>query len=919
MSTDRAELANSSLNNNNNNASSEPSSPPSKRMRSGSASEGDLQWPSLPAQPNAEGGAGKKAGGRTRPAHLLLMFEPVHQSNSSSSHELLETPALEQPEDRSLELLLVDPATQEYVEPELHGCRVRCVFDSMESRGIVYRAKRMQAKLNYYLRIDRDRYVRVYRARLHALIATGAFNSVDMQVARGHLTMLEHASAEDQGHLFAGSSNMLATDQISGTKDSLQLQPSARGILSSADSVLDNGTLRRRATVADIERSLICLSARFALPADFAKSREFNDFCTALYTAQNDGALSRPFGLGASSTYDSMVDSELLALRKSICTKQLAGATQYSLTLNCCWKSARNNLLVISAAIVANKAAYTFDWIVVENGSAELAAQQVVGSVRNMEHLFQPGNGQSAKPSLLAVVSSSQNELCAQFMERVRLLVARNLECCYHMKCAAQAIDSLSQCLLEPSDAYEEPYTKVGVCSKSLLEVARAIASDPEAHQRWVERKGNSIAFACELPERSAYSLLPLFQQMVSVDYELLLELKTVVTRALDNQDAAAEISAHFDNLLDRSKAPMFLALVQILVLLESCVRRVRSQTMTLPDLAVVFARLESTLEAMASSTNEHSNKSSDDMQLVAHCVLARLRQYLATDSDNYPGSLNKTALLSMILAHSLSLYPQDNVRASYELPLTSMRLMELASSLWTHMQTPLDSATSSMPELFLHWSEFREHMDLVRSLHGSSLPSKFSFGRILDLVGASSAMQPMPQLAACLCDSPGVVNSEALDSFVLTHLSTSDSFAAQRLSDPIHCKELLLAYVVYEQRQQQQRLDAGSKPPLLSISQYHHKVQTFAVDVNDPPANIEPGHSVVHSISTSYEGTSSILASWQDEDNMHEFNDSGMELFANALASGSAVYSIPAQLPAPSLLQCYFDHFLPSLLQSDQ
>ncbi|KAJ2631124.1 hypothetical protein H4R22_002197 [Coemansia sp. RSA 1290] len=923
MSTDRA---NSSLNN----VSDEPTSPPPKRLRSGSASEVDStsdaaaiessQWSSLPTQTNAEGGAGKKAGGRTRPAHLLLMFEPVHQSNRNSHHELLETPVLEQPEDRSLGLLLVDPATQEYVEPELHGCRVRCVFDSMESRGIVYRAKRMQTKLNYYLRIDRDRYIRVYRARLHALIATGAFNSVDMQVARGHLTMLEHASGEDQGHLFAGSSNILATDRVSGTKASHQLRSSTSGILASADSVLDNGILRRRVTVADVERSLICLSARFALPADFAKSREFTNFCTALYTAQNDGILSRPFGLGASSTYDSMVDSELLALRRNICTKQLSAAAQYSLTLNCCWKSTRNSLLVISAAIVVNKDAHTFDWIVVENGSPETAAQQIIDSIRNMEHLLQTGNGQSAKPSLLAVVTSSRSELCAQFMERVRLLVARNLECCYHMKCAAQTLDSLAQCLLEPSDAYEEPYSKVGICSKSLLEVARAVASDPEAHQRWVERKGNSIAFACELPERSAHSLLPLFQHMVSVDYELLLELKTIVIRALDNQDTAAEIRAHFDNLLDRSKAPMFLALVQILVLLDSCVRRVRSQAVTLPDLAVVFARLESTLEAMASSASEHGNKSSDDMQLVAHCVLARLRQSLATatdtDSDNFAGSLNKNALLSMLLAHSLSLCPQDNVRASYELPLTSMRLMELALSLWTHIKTPLDPDTISMPELFLHWSEFREHMDLARSLHGSSLPSKFSFGRILDLVGASTAMQPMPQLAACLCDAPGVVNSEALDGFLLTHLSASDSFAAQRLSDPVHCKELLLAYVVYEQ---QQKLIAESKPLLLSISQHHRDVKTFTVDVNDPPISTEAGHNLAHSVSTGYEGTLSILASWQDEDNIHEFNDSGVELFANTLFSDSTLYSIPSQRPAPSLLLCYFDNLLPSLLQSDQ
>ncbi|KAJ2850551.1 hypothetical protein IWW36_001801 [Coemansia brasiliensis] len=856
------------------------------------------------------------------------MFEPVHQVNRNSSHELLETPVLEQPEDRSLGLLLVDPATQEYVEPELHGCRVRCVFDSMESRGIVYRAKRMQAKLNYYLRINRDRYIRVYRARLHALIGTGTFNSVDVQVARGHLTMLEHASGEDQGRLFAESTDMLAMDRASNIKDSHQLQQLNGGILTSADSVLDNGTLRRRTTIADIEQSLVCLSARFALPEDFAKSREFSNLCAALYTAQNDGILSRPFGLGTSRTYDAIVDRQLMTLRSNICAKHLATATQYSLTLNCCWKSSRSNLMVISAGIVVDKAVHTFDWIVIENGSAETAAQQVADSIRHMEQLLQTGNDQHAKqhaqqmPPLLAIVTSSRNESCSQFMERLRLLVARSLDCCYHMKCAAQTLDSISQCLLEPPDAYEEPYNKVGACSASLFEVARAIASDPEAHQRWVERKGNSIAFVCELTEKNACNLLPLFQQMVSVDYDLLLELKNLVIGTMNNQEAAAEISAHFDNLLDRSKAPMFLALVQILVLLDSCVRRVRSQTVTLPDLAVIFARLESTLEAMArNAANEHSNKSSDDMQLVAHCVLARLRQFLATDSDNFTGNLNESTMLSMILAHSLSLYPQDNVHTSYEHPLTSMRLMEFALSLWSRIQNPLDSEAVSMPELFLHWSEFRDHMDTARSLHGSSLPSKFSFGRVLDLVGASLAMQPMPLLASCLCDGPGLVMSETLDEFMLTHLSTSDSFVVQRLSDPVHCKELLLAYMVYEQRQ----LNVGSKPSkLLSISQHHHDVQTFTVDVNDPPNSAEPtGHdNLAHSVSTGYEGTLAIITSWQEDgaDNVHEFNDSNMELFANTLASDNVSYAIPSQLPASSLLLCYFDHLLlPSLLQSDQ
>ncbi|PIA13563.1 hypothetical protein COEREDRAFT_11330, partial [Coemansia reversa NRRL 1564] len=127
---------------------------------------------------SADSGAGlnalKRIGGRSRPAPLVLMFEPVHGEGLHQSQELsAEDEALHiQPENRSLGLLLVDPATREYVEPELHDCRVRCVFDGIESRGIIYRAKRMQARLIQHLRTDRQRYIRVYSQRMEALNAT---------------------------------------------------------------------------------------------------------------------------------------------------------------------------------------------------------------------------------------------------------------------------------------------------------------------------------------------------------------------------------------------------------------------------------------------------------------------------------------------------------------------------------------------------------------------------------------------------------------------------------------------------------------------------------------------------------------------------------------------------------------------------
>ncbi|KAJ2799239.1 hypothetical protein H4R20_004518, partial [Coemansia guatemalensis] len=138
----------------------------------------------------------KKVGGRSRPAPLVLMFEPVHGEGIQQRQQLSadDEAAGIQPENRSLGLLLVDPTTREYIEPELHDCRVRCVFDGIESRGIIYRARRMQARLNQHLQADRQRYIRVYAQRMEALNATGAFNPIDMQIIRGHLTMLRSAS-----------------------------------------------------------------------------------------------------------------------------------------------------------------------------------------------------------------------------------------------------------------------------------------------------------------------------------------------------------------------------------------------------------------------------------------------------------------------------------------------------------------------------------------------------------------------------------------------------------------------------------------------------------------------------------------------------------------------------------------------------
>ncbi|KAJ2611705.1 hypothetical protein H4S08_003032, partial [Coemansia sp. RSA 1365] len=246
---------------------------------------------------SADSGAGsnalKKIGGRSRPAPLVLMFEPVHGEGAQQRQELsAENEALNiLPENRSLGLLLVDPATREYVEPELHDCRVRCVFDGIESRGIIYRAKRMQARLTQHLRTDRQRYIRVYAQRMEALNSTGRFNPIDMQIIRGYLTMLRNSSESDP--LQIGASALDCTDRTNhGDDTELSSNIMAR-------AVVENGVLRKRAVTADVENALVQLMARFSLPSEFVGSPEFRKLCTKIFTAQMDGSLKEPFAIEA--------------------------------------------------------------------------------------------------------------------------------------------------------------------------------------------------------------------------------------------------------------------------------------------------------------------------------------------------------------------------------------------------------------------------------------------------------------------------------------------------------------------------------------------------------------------------------------------------------------------------------------------
>ncbi|KAJ2828547.1 hypothetical protein IWW50_001326 [Coemansia erecta] len=810
-------------------------------------------------------------------------------------------------------LLLIDPTTHDYVLAELHDSRVRCVFDGMESRGIVYRAKRMQSKLEHYLRVDRARYIRVYRARMNALFATKAFNAIDMQVIRGHLAMLESAVENAGDPVTAGA---VADD----------------GEAVGARSVVDNGVLRRRATTAgEVERALACLAARFALPEGFAGSREFRDVCAALFMAQRDGVIARPFAIGSTGDYAVAVDRELRTMQRGVCAR-LLDATGYSVLLDG-WQAAGRGLVVISVSVVVAGAGdpCTFDWVVVEDsGDAGVyAAERVTAVLRELERVFNEASmerrGRAVQmPPLVAVVSGGRVPLVSV----VRRLVARSVGGCYDMDCAAHTLGSLAGALLAPAGDGADPGGRVAQCSASLVAVARAVANDATAHGRWIERTGARIALPRADAPAAAHSLLALFQQMVSVDYEFLLELKDIV---LGGPADAVDIAAHFDAMLDRSNAPMFLALVQALTLLDCCARVARAPLFALPDLAVVLARLERTLES--------ASQLSDDMQLVAHCVLARLRQTASGEDHVY---------MCMVLAHSLSLYPSDGcVRASYVDPLSATRVLLFANNtVWSRIIGGGEDAGLSMPELFLRWAAFRDAVDNAQRTHASDLPSTFSMQRILGLTGIASPsslgslgsgpadLEPMPSLASALCDGPVCV-PDSLSKFMQDY-----DVESRILSDSsfICRKELVVAAIVRDEQMQQQQRKAERPANATSVAQHHHGMLSFCVDLDEPPPGSAADQSAAQANASmpavnadnaddediddaaGYGGDSAaIIASWQD-DGGHSVDNADVAAVASGEMSAdtyddevldgteSHVLVLEPLLPPPTLLLCYFD-----------
>ncbi|PIA12649.1 hypothetical protein COEREDRAFT_12459 [Coemansia reversa NRRL 1564] len=750
------------------------------------------------------------------------MFEPVHGEGLHQSQELsAEDEALHiQPENRSLGLLLVDPATREYVEPELHDCRVRCVFDGIESRGIIYRAKRMQARLIQHLRTDRQRYIRVYSQRMEALNATGKFNPIDMQIIHGYLTMLRNSS--DLDTLQVNASAQDCADRADHRHDT----PLSSNSL--ARAVVSNGVLRKRAVTADVEHALVQLVARFSLPPEFVGSPEFRKLCTTIFTAQMDGSLKEPFSIDVDD-YSLVVDRQWSHMRSAIC-RRLTGASHYSVLLHGRHKHEQHVIVTITLEIHGQR--HLLEWVESDIRTGhKVLAQNVVEVLNSLKLSLGANLGETANmPPLLAVVSSgSFSAMC-----EVRRQVANSIGCCYHMQCTAQLIDTLASSLLEEDEVSE----RVTGCSTALVAVAQAVANNEEARRQWAEHEGQHITMP-HTQSQLAEGYLRLFRQIVAVDYEFLLSLKGLLC------DAGGSILAgHFDVLLNRGNAQMFLALVQLLALLEHCQRLLRVPcNASLADMVVILARLEHTLDGMASGCGA---RTSEAMQLVAQRVLARFRIMIGCDWDGL--------LLSALLAHSLSLYPGCSIREAFIAPLTLSQLLSCASEIWSLLHRRPDS-TFSLPELYARWAAFQDALDSARATHADELPSTFSSRRILNLVGLGAEdrpeLEPMASVAAALCDGPVVsASSDVLD------VLAADGWVihVSRLSDPMQHKELLVAAVAH---MEQSAMDATSLSPD-SVAQRQNELLNSTID----DVQFVPEHS---NPSILFEDNTAVVALWQD------------------------------------------------------
>ncbi|KAJ1938105.1 hypothetical protein EC988_007692, partial [Linderina pennispora] len=299
----------------------------------------------------------KKNGGRVRPAPLVLMYAPADPSDSPVA------------ENRSLSLLTVD-THNEYLDPDLHRQRVRCVLDGIESRGLIYRARRMQARLDHHLATSRERYIRVYRARMNRLLETGLFHPSDMQSIRAYLYTLE--TGEDD-------------------------TPISHAPVAMRRSVFENGQLRQKVSLSDVEDALIHFKTKFAMPTEMVESSEFRAFCRAMFQAQRDGSLTTPF-YTTPDAYMSRVGLVADKGRKTL-YQRLASAERYSVLLGA---SSSGRYIGISVSVQQQR--HFLGWA--ENSDiTSVAAQRVIAMLAELEHGID-GVGAETKPVLFSIISA---------------------------------------------------------------------------------------------------------------------------------------------------------------------------------------------------------------------------------------------------------------------------------------------------------------------------------------------------------------------------------------------------------------------------------------------------------------------------------------------------------------------------------
>ncbi|KAJ1833315.1 hypothetical protein LPJ73_007910, partial [Coemansia sp. RSA 2703] len=283
-----------------------------------------------------------KAGGRSRPAVLALMFAQVDNSANDAAQCL-------DPVARPLSLLLLDPATRDYVCPELHDLRVRCVLDAPESRGLVYRAHRMRRMLDQHLAADQTRYIDVFRRRMLALQQTGSFNPDDMQVIRGHMLSLERR--------FSANSLFQSTEESR------------------------SGSVARK-NVAD---ALLALKMRFDLPAAFLDCPEMHRLLSTLHVAQAQGAMPQPLDMSR-DMYRLALDRARVALVKRTAARIIQNARSLrlrmlpvSLLLHA--QPVLNGRVLVRMAVSAQRQTHHIAWLLFDTKESEDAQAQRVCDV----------------------------------------------------------------------------------------------------------------------------------------------------------------------------------------------------------------------------------------------------------------------------------------------------------------------------------------------------------------------------------------------------------------------------------------------------------------------------------------------------------------------------------------------------------